>query len=349
MELRKSLSEIAELVQGEVVGGGHADLEIRGVASLECAGEGHLSFVTDDVRIVGIDTCRASALIVPKALSSNIPQVIVSNPKLAFAKVLSLFSVFPTLPSGISPQSFRETDVVVGRDVTVGPFVYLGRGARLGDRVIVYPGVFIGAGATISDDCVLYPNVTLYPGTQLGRRVLVHAGSVLGSDGFGYVFDGSEHHKIPQVGKLVIEDDVEIGSNASIDRASLDETRIGKGTKIDNLVQVGHNTHLGPLNILCGQVGVSGTVKSGTGVVFGGQVGVGDHVTIPDGVTFGAQSGVIKNSKLEPGQTYYGLPPIKIRESMRVISLTYRLPDLYKRLKSLEKKVVQLLDKDGGL
>lgn len=345
MNFYKSLKEIAQVVQGELISSGDGDLPIYGGCSLENAKEGYITFFSDVHYLKYLENTKATAILVSKKLDQSIPQLVVPNPKLAFSKVLSLFSLFPKLPSGVNPQVVKEEGVILGSDLSIGPFVYLGKGARMGDRVIVYPGVFVGAEVTVGDDCVIYPNVTLYPSVCLGKRVIVHAGTVLGGDGFGYVFDGKAHVKIPQVGGLMVEDDVEIGANSAIDRGMVDVTRVGQGTKIDNLVQVGHNCLIGSANILCGQVGLSGCVETGKGVMFGGQSGAGDHSVIPDGVQLAAQSGVMKNMKLESHEAYFGSPAKKIRDSFKILSILYKLPDLYKRLKLLEKKVSQLLDK----
>ncbi len=342
---QRSLREIAELLQGDII---HLkpgeDILIEGASSIERSKEKYITFFSDPRYLKHLSQLKASAVIVSEKLEFSIPQIVVQNPKLAFAKVLALYSHFPTLPSGFSPHAVREEQVLLGKDVSIGAFVYLGKGARIGDRTIIYPGVFVGENVSIGEDCVIYPNATLYASVTMGKRVIIHAGTVLGADGFGYVFDGKSHQKIPQVGTLAIEDDVEIGANSTIDRAAVDETKIGEGTKIDNLVQVGHNCEIGPFNILCGQAGFAGGVRTGTGVMCGGQVGVGDHAVIPDGVKIVAQSGIMPKGDMEPHETYWGTPATNIKETRKIFSIFFKLPQIYKRLKLLEKKV-SLLDK----
>lgn len=334
----KLLKEIAVLTEGRIADPErHSEIKIDGVGSIFHSKKGDVTYLSERKYLPHLSRTEASAVIVSEELDLPIPQVIVSNPKLAFAKIISLFTVFPTLPAGVSPLSFKEVGVEIGNDVTIAPFAYIGEGAKIGDRVILYPGVFVGAGVVIGESSVIYPNVVLYPHTSIGKRVIVHAGAVLGADGFGYVFDGKSHQKIPQVGRVIIEDDVEIGAGSAIDRAALDETRVGFGTKIDNLVQIGHNCRIGPMNIICGQTGLAGGVQTGKFVTIAGQVGVADQTVIPDGVTIGAKSGVARGSDLEPHQTYFGIPVRKGRESMLLLSYFSKLPELFKRVKKLEE------------
>lgn len=334
----KRLREISAFVEGRIADPErHSEIKIKGVGSIFHSKKGDITYLSERKYLPHLSRTQASAVIVSEELDLPIPQVIVSNPKLAFAKVVSLFSTFPALPGGISPLSFKEAEVEIGSDVTIGPFVYIGKGAKIGNRVILYPGVFVGAGVVIDESSVIYPNVVLYPQTSIGKRVIVHAGTVLGADGFGYIFDGKSHQKIPQVGKVIIEDDVEIGAGSAIDRAALDETRIGFGTKIDNLVQIGHNCKIGPMNMICGQTGLAGGVQTGKFVTMAGQVGVADQTVIPEGVTIGAKSGVAKSSDLEPHQIYFGIPVKKGREFMFLMSYLSKLPELFKRMKKLEE------------
>lgn len=335
----KLLREIAALVGGSLVDAEqHSEIKIQGMGSIFHAEKGDVTYLSERAYLPHLSRTEASAVLVSQELDFPIPQVIVPNPKLAFAKMMALFTTFPTLPSGVSSLSFKEGDVEIGSGVTIGPFVYLGRGAKIGDGVILYPGVFVGAGVSIDSESVIYPNAVLYPNTSIGKRVIVHAGTVLGGDGFGYVYDGKCHQKVPQVGKVVIEDDVEIGANSAIDRAALDETRVGFGTKIDNLVQIGHNCVIGPMNIICGQAALAGGVKTGKGVTLAGQSGVSDQTVIPEGVTLGAKSGLMKNMELEPHQVYFGVPAKKGKEFLFLLSYISKLPDLFRRVKGLEEK-----------
>ena len=254
------LEEVAALVGGRLVGTG---LAVSGVSSLEEAGDRDLAYVDGERFAEAARASRAAAFLVGREIAElERAQIVAANPRHAFARVVERFFTAPRRPRGIAAQISRGADVEIGPDASIWPFVTLGNGVRIGARVTLYPGVFLGDGVTIGDDCVLHPGVTIHDGCAIGRRVIVHGGSVIGSDGFGYVQHEGRHHKIPQLGTVVIEDDVEVGANVTVDRAAFGRTVIGRGTKIDNLVQIAHNVTIGPHSIIVAQVGIAGSTRS---------------------------------------------------------------------------------------
>jgi len=264
----------------------------------------------------------------------------VAAPQQAMIDLLLLFHPTPPLVSGVHPSAIIAGDARVDAAAAVGPLVVVEAGARVASGTRVGAFAFVGAGVEVGEDCVLGPHVTLLAGARLGRRVIVHAGSVIGADGFGFAFDGARHRKIPQTGGVIIEDDVEIGANCAIDRATFGHTIIRRGTKIDNLVQIGHNVEVGEHSILVAQVGVSGSSRLGRGVVLAGQVGVADHVSVGDGALVGAQAGV--PSDVEAGGRYLGTPARPIVEAKRIFAAESRLPELLQRVRALERTVEAL-------
>jgi len=337
--MKKRLRELAEWVGGKVIGDG--EVEIVGVASIDEAKAGQITFVAHPKYLQKMSLTEASAIIVsPEVTQAEKPLLCVINPQLAFAKVVSLFCSSPYEPKGIDPHAWISPTAQLGRDLTIYPFVYVGDRCQIGDRVTLYPGVSIGEDCSIGEQSVIYPNVSIYSRTVIGKRVILHSGVVVGSDGFGYVKDGRKNVKIPQVGSVEIEDDVEIGANTTIDRAALGKTMIRRGVKIDNLVQVAHNVVIGEDSIIVAQVGISGSTKIGSNVILAGQVGVVDHVEIGDNVMVGAQSGVPYD--LAPNQGYTGSPALPHREFLRVVSLFPKLPELRKTLLHIEKRIEEL-------
>ncbi len=337
--MKKRLRELAEWVGGKVIGDG--EVEIVGVASIDEAKAGQITFVAHPKYLQKMSLTEASAIIVsPEVTQAEKPLLCVINPQLAFAKVVSLFCSSPYEPKGIDPHAWISPTAQLGRDLTIYPFVYVGDRCQIGDRVTLYPGVSIGEDCSIGEQSVIYPNVSIYSRTVIGKRVILHSGVVVGSDGFGYVKDGRKNVKIPQVGSVEIEDDVEIGANTTIDRAALGKTMIRRGVKIDNLVQVAHNVVIGEDSIIVAQVGISGSTKIGSNVILAGQVGVVDHVEIGDNVMVGAQSGVPYD--LAPNQGYTGSPALPHREFLRVVSLFPKLPEMRKTLLHIEKRIEEL-------
>jgi UDP-3-O-[3-hydroxymyristoyl] glucosamine N-acyltransferase len=335
----KTVRELAALVGGEVDGDG--TLEIFGVSGLESAQPGHLSFYGNPKYKVQLGATKASAVLVsddapPRGSRTHVR---VKNPYLAFARIAQLFHPKKQYAPGRAPEAFIHPEARVDESATVMANAYVGRGATVGARAVLYPGAYVGEGAQVGEDTVLFPNVVVMDRCVVGARCLLHAGAVIGADGFGFALDMSvpEHVKIPQVGIARLEDDVEVGACSCIDRATTGETVIGKGAKIDNLVQVGHNSVVGPLSILCAQVGLSGTTVLGTGVVLAGQVGVAGHLRIGDLAKVGAQAGVMHD--VEDGATVLGAPAMPHKDFLRSAALFAKLPELSKELRELKKRL----------
>jgi len=335
------LKDIASLIKGDIIGPPEADdIEITGVSGIHDAQEGDISFIAAQKYLKELTACKASCVIVKEALPEiDVIQLKVANPYLAFAKLIEHFYVKPKKFAGISDGSMIAKDCNIADNVTIFPFSYISDGVTIGSGTIIYPYVFIGENTTIGQQCVLFPHVTLSDSVKIGDNVIIHSGSVIGSDGFGYVFDEGRYHKIPQVGGVIIEDDVEIGSNVSIDRATLGNTIIGKGTKIDNLVQIAHNVKIGNNTVLVSQVGIAGSTEIGDYVTLAGQVGISDHAKIDSGTTIGAQSGM--RGHVTKG-TYIGSPALPQRDWMKAQALFAKLPALNKKIKELEEKIREL-------
>jgi UDP-3-O-[3-hydroxymyristoyl] glucosamine N-acyltransferase len=339
------LGDIASLVNGEVTGPPEADdLDITGVSDIRTAREGDITFISSERYRKYLQGCKASCILVGEPIEGlKMAQLRVPNPRLAFAKLLGHFYIEPKKPLGISEHAIVSDKAIIGKDVSIFPFSYISDNVSVGDRTIIYPHVFIGRDAVIGEDCVFYSNVTLREKVKIGSRVIVHSGTVIGSDGFGYVSDKGKYRKIPQVGGVIIEDDVEIGSNVSVDRATTGNTTIGAGTKIDNLVQIAHNVTVGRNSLIIAQVGIAGSSEIGDYVTLAGQAGIVDHVRIESGTVIGAQSGVTGN--LEKG-IYSGSPVMPHREWLKAQVVFGRLPELYKKIKELEEKIKELERRD---
>ena len=328
--MKRSLRDIAEALDARLIGDG--SVEIAGVSSLESASPSELVFVDDEKHLAGALQSRAGAIIAGEFASSmkgDRPLLISEHPKLAFARVARMLGSDDGRQHGsIHPSAVVEASAMLGTGVRVEARAVIGERARIKDRARIGAGSVIGAGVTIGSQCEIYPNVTIYPGTTVGDRVMIHAGAVLGSDGFGYVRDRKTGHyeKFPQVGRLVIEDDVEIGANATVDRGALEETRIRRGTKIDNLVHVGHNCDLGEDVVIAAQTGLSGSIVIENGVVLGGQVGIGEHARIGEGVMLGGQGGVLPNKILRGrGVAFWGTPAQPLRQYLKQLATLARL------------------------
>lgn len=334
-----TLAEIQQVVGGTIHGDSHSR-----VSELAGLGEGNsnsLSFVANDKALKAPGSLRAGALLAHRHLPEiSIPQIVVGNPLLAFAQVAQRFFVRLAAPRGVAKDLTRGADVRIGADPSIWPFVTLGDRVTIGARVTLYPGVFVGSDSQIGDDAVLYPNVVVREGCSLGARVIVHSGTVIGSDGFGYVPHQGRHHKIPQLGGVVIEDDVELGANVTIDRATLGSTTIKRGTKVDNLVQIAHNVSVGEHSIVVAQVGIAGSTTIGHHVMIGGQAGLADHIQIGDQVMIAARAGV--NRSLEPNQIVSGAPVMPHETWMKAQAVIPRLPELRQLVRSLEQRVAML-------
>lgn len=338
-----TLREVAGIVEGELHGDG--DLEVWGVAAIDEAQAGQVTFLADRKRKRHLDACAASAVLVGRDVDLERPYIRTEDPYFAFTHLVAVFHPpAPLTDVGVSDRAWLGPGVRLGPRVTVFPFSSIDAGTEIGEGTVIYSGSSIGRSCRIGRESIIHANCSLYDGTVVGDRVVIHAGSVLGSDGFGYLRrPEGRHHKIPQVGHVEIGDDVEIGAGVCIDRGTLGVTRIGEGTKIDNLVHVGHNTVIGPGSLLLAQVGVSGSCRIGPNVTLAGQVGMVDHIEVGENTVVGAQSGLPQS--LPPNGIFMGSPALEHRLWRRVQALVPTLPDLAKRLRHLEKAVETLRQK----
>jgi UDP-3-O-[3-hydroxymyristoyl] glucosamine N-acyltransferase len=332
-----NLEDVAAAVGGRAHG---SAASLSGVAPLESAGPSDLSWVADERRSAEAASSGAGALLVGNVkLAGGKPCVVVDRPQLALGRWLDVFRPPLRPKAGVARGAWVDKSARLGAGVSVAPGATISPGARVGARSVISAGAFVGAGAVLGEDCVLHPNAAVLAGCFIGARCILQAGAVVGSDGFGYVWDGSAHRKIPQVGIVRLEDDVEIGANSTVDRATLGETVIGRGTKVDNLVQIGHNVSIGEHSILCGQVGIGGSSTLGRGVTLAGQVGISDHARIGDGATLTGQAGIARQGRVEAGAVLSGMPALPHREFLRRAALLGRLERALERLAELEKKL----------
>lgn len=330
------LLKLADLIGGKI--SGDPDVEINGAAGIKEAKDGDITFLDNKKMMKNIPSSKASAVIVREEIKDlSMSMLVVDNPRLAFAKALKVFYAKLPESSGVSDNAIIGMNVIMGDDVSVHPLSYIGNDVILGRGVTVSPGVYIGEGVSIGDGSFMYPNVTIRENVKIGKNVIVHSGAVIGSDGFGYVPEKGMHYKIPQVGGVIIEDNVEIGANTTIDKATVGNTIIGRGTKIDNLVQIAHNVKIGNNCIIVAQVGIGGSVEIGDEVVLAGQVGVRDHINVGDGVMAGAKTGIV--SDILDGQFVSGHPAIPHKIWLRAQSVYSKLPDYVKRIQKLERKI----------
>ena len=338
---------MAELTSGEIaelVGGGlrgPADRVVRGVAPLESAGPGELSFVANKRYAAYLQASRAGVILVQEELAEAVPQgtvgVVVGDPHLALYHVLRRLHPPAERVPGVHPTAVIDATAAVDAGATVGPYAVIAAGARVGPGTSVGAHVAIGDGATIGADCTLFPHVSVYPEAVIGDRCVVHAGARIGRDGFGFVWAEGGHRRVPQVGRCILEDDVEIGANSTIDRGSIGDTVIGAGTKIDCLVHLGHNVRVGKHAVMVAQVGVAGSTSIGDGAILAGQVGVAGHLSIGAGARLAAQAGV--TGDVPAGETWSGYPARPHREALRAQGSLFRLPDLLRRVRELEKAI----------
>ena len=341
-----SLGELAALVGGAV--SGDPKRVLTGVQPLDSATAGDLSWVAEERNVRTVSRSAAGALIVGKLEhASGRPAVIVANPTAALAAWLARWSPPPRPKVGVASGAFVHSRAKLGRGVSVAAGATVASGARVGARSGIGAGVFIGEGAVVGEDCVLFPNAVVLDGCILGNRCILYAGAVIGSDGFGYVWDGQQHRKIPQTGIVRLEDDVEVGANATVDRATFGETLVRRGTKIDNLVMIAHNVEVGEHSILCAQAGVAGSSRLGRGVTLAGQAGIGDHAVIGDRAMLTGQSGVPARGTVAPGAVLSGMPAAPHREFLRSAAVLQRLPELARRFEELARRV-EALAKGGG-
>jgi UDP-3-O-[3-hydroxymyristoyl] glucosamine N-acyltransferase len=341
-----SLRQLAELVGGHVRG--DPEILIHAARSLQEAQAGDITFVEDDKHLPLLSHCRASAAVTSLSVTrAGMPLIQVADPLTAFMAIVRHFqseSEWTAPPAiGVDPRAAVHPSVQLGGDVSVFPFVCIGEGSQVGARCRIYSGAVIGRGCRLGDDVTIYPNVVLYDGTVLGNRVIIHANAVIGADGFGYRLHDGRHVKVPQLGHVEIGDDVEIGACTTIDRGTFEVTRIGEGSKIDNLVQIGHNCRIGRHNLLVSQMGIAGSSTTGDYVVVAGQVGITDHVHLGDGVIVGAKAGVTKD--VAPGLRMLGAPATPEQEQKRMLMTLARLPEIRRDLRRI-KQHLGLADED---
>jgi UDP-3-O-[3-hydroxymyristoyl] glucosamine N-acyltransferase len=334
-----TLGELADALPARL--DGDPTRVVTGVAPLDSAGPDQISFLTDARYLEAARASRAGAFLAGTDVGDLPgPTLRCAAPQQALIDLLLLFHPRASGPGGVDRTAVVATEARVDPTAAVGPLTVVEAGAVIGPGVRLHALVYVGAGVEIGEGTVVHPHVSLREGVRIGRRVVIHAGAVLGADGFGFAYDGSAHRKIPQVGGVVIEDDVEIGANTTIDRATFGDTIVRRGTKIDNLVQIGHNVEVGEHSLLVAQVGIAGSVRLGRGVVLAGQVGVADHLTIGDGVVASAQAGIA--SSIEPGVRLMGTPARPIMQARRIIAAEARLPELLRRVRALEQRLERL-------
>ena len=333
--MKFTVREIAEQVGGEVVGDG--GIELAGFAQADAAKPGDLTFAENEKYFRLAEKSRASAILAPEEFASEAKPVIrVTNARVAFARVLPLLFPQKEFAPGIHPSAVIAESAQVDNSAHIGPNCVIGKNAVIGRQAVLEANSIVGDQSSLGQAVRLFPNVTIYPQSRIGDRVSIHSGSVIGSDGYGYVFDRDHHRKIPQVGGVVIGDDVEIGANCTIDRGALGNTVIGEGTKIDNLVQIAHNVVIGNHCLLVAQNGIGGSTKVGEYTTLAGQVGVVGHIEIGPKSVVAAKAGVLNN--LDGGKQYMGFPAIPDREAKRQIIALQKLPELIKRIKKLEQE-----------
>lgn len=339
MQQTKTLKELAEYLGGTVRG--DETCRVNGLAPLEAAGRDKVTFLANPKYASKVaDTGAGAVLMAPGSESYGRNVIEVANPYLAFAKLLTLFYVQPHSPRGVMPEACIGIGVSLGEDVSIYPGAIIGDNVSLGDRCVIHPGAIIYTGVTIGDDTTIHANAVVRERCRVGNRCVIQPGAVIGSDGFGYAPDGSSYYPIPQIGIVVLEDDVEIGANTCIDRAALEATLIRRGTKLDNLVQIAHNCQIGEDCMIVSQVGISGSTRIGNHVTLAGQVGVAGHLSIGDNVIVGAQSGVPGSLPANAG--YSGTPAIPHKDWLKSMAVVANLPDLRKTVISLEKRIAGL-------
>jgi UDP-3-O-[3-hydroxymyristoyl] glucosamine N-acyltransferase len=339
MQQTKTLKELAEYLGGTVRG--DETCRVNGLAPLEAAGADKVTFLANPKYAVKVaDTGAGAVLMAPGGENYGRNIIEVANPYLAFAKLLTLFYVQPFRPRGVMPEACIGVGVSLGEEISVYPGAIVGDNVTLGDRCVIHPGAVIYDGVTIGDDTTIHANAVVRERCRIGSRCVIQPGAVIGSDGFGYAPDGSGYYPIPQIGIVVLEDDVEIGANTCIDRAALEVTLIMRGTKLDNLVQVAHNCQIGEDCMIVSQVGISGSTRIGKHVTLAGQVGVAGHLTIGDNVIVGAQSGVPGSLPANAG--YSGTPVLPHKDWLKSMAVVANLPGLRKTVAALEKRIAGL-------
>lgn len=336
--MKIALSVIAERL-GLTVNG--PDVVISGVNTLEKAGPSDLTFLANPRYVPMLPKTRAGAVILSQELASQVKTGLISaNPYYDFVRIVTMFAKPQGSMSGISPLAYIHEQASLGQNCTVYPFVFIGPAVRIGKNTTIFPNCYIGENCAIGDDCLLYPGVKLMSGTTVGHRTVLHPGVVLGSDGFGFAMTGQTREKFPQIGRVSIGDDVEIGANTTVDRAALDETSIGGGTKMDNQIQIGHNVRIGENCVIVAQVGIAGSTTVGDGVIIAGQVGVAGHLKIGNNVTIGPCTSL--NRDLPDNSVVGGTPAMDRGTFLRSSAIVPKLPDMAKRIRNLEKELDHL-------
>lgn len=345
MQLSFSAQQIADVLKGTVEG--DPNTKVSNFSKIEEGKPGSLTFLANPKYTHHIYTTQASIVLVNKDFTPDKPisatLIRVENAYASLAILLDLVEKSQPKKNGIEAMSFISESATIGNDIYVGAFSYISDKVTLGNNVQIHPQVYIGDSCVIGDNAILYAGVKIYPGCKIGNNCIIHAGAVIGSDGFGFAPEGETYKKIPQMGIVIIEDDVEIGANTTIDRAVMDATIIRKGVKLDNLIQIAHNVEIGSNTVMASQVGVSGSTKVGKNCMFGGQVGLGGHITIGDNANIGAQSGIISNIK--EGAQIIGAPAIPVKDFFRSSIIFPKLPDMYRQLAQLEKEIKDLKSK----
>lgn len=341
----KTVQEIAEFVGGRLEG--DADRQIYGVGSLDQAGPGALTYA-ETAYLDRVPASSATCVLVAAGEFPDRTVILVDNPRLAFARAAQWLAPVERRLSGVHPEALVHDGAVVAPDAAVGAWTIIEHGARIGERSVIYPGCYVGAGCRIGDDCVIFPHAIIYPGVAVGDRTIIHAGAVLGADGFGFVSDGTRHVKVPQIGRVEVGADVEIGANSCVDRAALDATAVGDGVKIDNLCQIGHNVRIGAHTIISAQTGVAGSTRIGGRSTIGGQVGIGDHCRIEEGAIVGSGGGIPSHKRVPGGIVYWGTPARPLSDVKLRQAHLARLPKMAEELKQLRAEVQALKDRLDG-
>jgi UDP-3-O-[3-hydroxymyristoyl] glucosamine N-acyltransferase len=345
--MKMKLKEIADLVDGEIVG--DENILISGISGIKEAQKGDITFVANSKYLPLMESTKAAAIITFKNINSaSRPIIKCENPSLAFAKLVSAIAPNKTYhPKGISKNAIIGKNVKLGKDVSIQAYVVVEDNAEIEDGATIYSGVYIGHHTRIGKNTVIYPSVSIRERVKIGNNVIIHSGTVIGSDGFGFATVKGVHHKIPQIGTVEIGDNVEIGANVTIDRARFDKTVIGEGTKIDNLVQIAHNVIIGEHSIVVAQTGISGSTTVGKDVILAGQSGIAGHINIGNGAIIAAQAGATKS--VPPGAKVSGYPAKPHNQAKRVNACIQRLPDLFRKVRALKKKVEKLEKENNKL
>jgi UDP-3-O-[3-hydroxymyristoyl] glucosamine N-acyltransferase len=341
------LNEIAKFLKGELVG--NPDTEISGLAKIQTASVGELTFLANPKYSKYLESTKASAVLINKSQPSpDLDHIKVEDPYLSFLEILNHFHP-PKEPNfdGIHSTAVIAESAIIGENVQIGPNVYIGESAKIGDDTLLYPNCVILDNVQIGRDCRLYPNVSVREGCRIGDRVIIHDGTVIGSDGFGFAPDGEKYKKIPQMGIVVIENDVEIGANTTVDRATIGETIIKEGCKIDNLVQIAHNVEMNANTVIAAQSGISGSTKVGKHVTIAGQVGTVGHIEIGDNAILAAKSGISKN--VPAGEIWFGYPAMAIIKQKKIEANLRKLPEMAKKVNKLVKQLEDLQNKLNDL